>query len=186
MFWVPATAASVAGVSDVYKAGFVGSMTHLIAHGLIKITLFYCAGAVLCKTGKEYVGELRGFAKIMPVTFGCFLIGSMALMGVPPLPGFLSKWNLATAAAESGNVLAYIGAGVLLVSALLTAMYLFAVVFKAFFPAKSIPLTLPEESQEAGIQMCLPMVILCVAMLVLGLNAASFVYLFEQIAAGLL
>ena len=174
------------GASIMTQAGFAGSMTHLVAHGLIKIMLFYCAGAVLCKTGKEYVGELRGFAKIMPMTFVCFLIGSMALIGVPPLPGFLSKWNLAVAAAESGNAFAYVGIGVLLVSALLTAMYLFAVVFKAFFPSKNIPLSLPEEKQDAGICMKIPLFVLCIALFILGFNAVSFVSVLEKIAAGLL
>ena len=174
------------GASIMTQAGLVGSMTHLLVHGIVKITLFYCAGAVLCKTGKEYIQELRGYAKIMPATFGCFLLASCALVGVPPLPGFLSKWNLATAAVESQGILAYIGAGVLLISALLTAMYLFSVVFKAFFPSSAVPVELPEGKKEVGRYMKIPMLLLCTVIVLLGVCAVPLVSVLEKIAEGLL
>lgn len=79
-----------------------GSLSHLVIHGVIKITLFYCAGAILIKTGKEYVQDLRGYSRIMPATCSIFLLGSIALVGTPPLAGFVSKWNLLTAASATG------------------------------------------------------------------------------------
>ena len=56
----------------------------------------------------------------MPKTFGIFTVSSLALMGVPGLCGFISKFNLAKAAVESQNILGYVGIGALLVSAVLT------------------------------------------------------------------
>ena len=75
------------------------------------------------QTEKHYVHELDGMGRKMPLVFGIFTVSALALMGVPGLAGFISKWNLASAAVESGNVLAYFGIGCLLLSALLTAIY---------------------------------------------------------------
>ena len=84
------------------------------------------------KTGKQYVHEIDGFGRRMPVVFGIFTIASLGLMGVPGLAGFISKWNLATAAVMSDNVMAYVGIGALLISALLTAIYMLSIVIRAF------------------------------------------------------
>ena len=63
------------GAALMTPGGMVGSLSHLIFHGLMKIGLFYCAGAVLVQTGKEYVQDLRGMGRVMPFTFTCFTIG---------------------------------------------------------------------------------------------------------------
>ena len=73
------------GAALMTPGGMVGSLSHLIFHGLMKIGLFYCAGAVLVQTGKEYVQDLRGMGRVMPFTFTCFTIGSIAMVGIPPL-----------------------------------------------------------------------------------------------------
>ena len=69
-------------------------------------------------------------------------------MGVPGLAGFISKWNLATAAVMSDNVMAYVGIGALLISALLTAIYMLSIVIRAFFPDKEKQLNIPEEARD--------------------------------------
>ena len=160
----------VFGASLMTSAGLTGALTHMVVHGVVKITLFFCAGAVLYKTGQEYVHDLRGMGKRMPVTFACFTVASAALVGVPPLPGFLSKWNLASAALGTKNPLALAGVGVLLSSAVLTAFYLFLVVFKACFPSKNG--MLPETKRcEANAYMTVPLVLLCVMILLMGIFA---------------
>lgn len=90
------------GAALMTPDGMTGSLSHLVIHGVIKITLFYCAGAILIKTGKEYVQDLRGYSRIMPATCGIFLLGSIALVGTPPLAGFVSKWNLLTRRVRHG------------------------------------------------------------------------------------
>lgn len=171
----------VFGASLMTPEGLTGALTHMVVHGVVKITLFFCAGAVLYKTGQEYVHDLRGMGKRMPVTFSCFALASAALVGVPPLPGFLSKWNLAEAALGTKNPVAMIGVGILLVSAVLTALYLFLVVFKACFPSKSG--VQPEtKCCEANAYMIVPMVLLCVMVVLLGVFAQPLTEAFANIA----
>ena len=173
----------VFGASLMSPEGLTGALTHLVVHGVVKITLFFCAGAVLYKTGQEYIRDMRGMGKRMPVTFACFTLASAALVGVPPLPGFLSKWNLATAAFGEKNVLAYAGIAVLLVSAVLTAIYMFLVVFKVCFPAKAG--IQPETKRcEANAYMTVPLVLLCVMIVLLGAFAQPLTELFAFIAKG--
>ena len=108
------------GVTIMTPLGMTGALTHMVFHAFMKICSFFCAGAIMYRTEKHYIHELDGLGRRMPWVFGIFTISSLALMGVPGLAGFISKWNLAYAAVESGNTLAYFGIGCLLVSALLT------------------------------------------------------------------
>lgn len=171
------------GASLMTPAGLTGALTHMVVHGVVKITLFFCAGAVLYKTKKEYIQDLRGLGRQMPVTFACFTLAAAALTGVPPLPGFLSKWNLAEAALASGKPLETAGAAVLLISAVLTAVYLFSVVFKACFPSKSLPLP-PAERCEANAYMTVPLILLCVIMVLLGVFAEPLTEILTAVAEG--
>lgn len=110
------------GVTLMTPLGLVGALSHLVFHAVMKICSFFCAGAVIYKTGRNYVHELDGFGRKMPVVFVVFTVSGFALMGVPGLCGFISKWNLAKAAVASHNPLAYAGVAALLISALLTAI----------------------------------------------------------------
>ncbi|MEG1895488.1 MAG: proton-conducting transporter membrane subunit, partial [Oscillospiraceae bacterium] len=92
----------VFGVTLMSAEGLAGGLSHMLFHGLMKIVLFYVAGAILYTNHKEYVYELEGYAKKMPKSFFLFTICSLSLIGVPPFPGFLSKFALATAAAKKG------------------------------------------------------------------------------------
>ncbi len=173
----------VFGASLMTPAGLTGALTHMVVHGVVKITLFFCAGAVLYKTGQEYIQDLRGMGKRMPITFSCFTLASAALVGVPPLPGFLSKWNLAGAALDAKDVLGYVGIAVLLISAILTAIYLFLVVFKACFPSRAG--VQPETKRcEANGYMTVPLVLLCVLIVLLGVFAEPITDIFSTIARG--
>ena len=173
----------VFGTALMSPEGLTGALTHIVVHGVVKITLFFCAGAVLYKTGQEYIYDMRGMGKRMPVTFSCFVLSSAALVGVPPLPGFLSKWNLATGALAGKNVLAYGGIAVLLISAVLTAIYLFRVVFVACFPSKKT--VQPETKRcEANGYMTVPLVLLCVMIVLLGVFGQQLTEAFTTIAKG--
>ena len=108
---------------------------HMLAHAFIKITLFFGVGCILVTTEKEYLDEIGGLAGRLPVTFGCFTIASAALMGVPPLPGFFSKWIIGTAAGYDGGWLPIAGIAALMFSAFLTALYLMSILSRAYFPA---------------------------------------------------
>ena len=96
----------------------------------LKITLFFCAGAIFVATGKKYVSELRGLGRRMPLTMGAFLVGSLSVIGLPPLGGFVSKWYLALGALDRDALWVVI---VLLISSLLNVFYLLPVAVTAFF-----------------------------------------------------
>ena len=148
--------------------GLTAGLLHMIFHGLIKIALFFVAGAVMHQSGKTYVTELRGFAKAMPVSFGVFTVASLALIGVPPLCGFLSKYTICLAAVEEGSRSAYAGLAALLISAVFTSLYLLSIVIKACFPGEGFDPKSIADVKEANVYMTLPLVILAVLIVVLG------------------
>ncbi|MBQ7851060.1 MAG: proton-conducting membrane transporter [Clostridia bacterium] len=175
------------GAALMTEDGMVGSLSHLVIHGVIKITLFYCAGAILVRTGKEYVQDLRGFGKVMPLTCGAIVLGGVALMGVPPLAGFVSKWNLLTAAAGTGLVMGTVGVIALIVSAILTGVYLFTVILPMYGrPLNAESAALEGFNRDPGWQMKLPLLLLCAAIIALGLWSEPLVTFLRSVAAGLI
>jgi multicomponent Na+:H+ antiporter subunit D len=181
------------GVTMMTPAGLVGAMSHMIFHGVMKIASFFCAGAVICQSERHYVHELNGLGKRMPKVFAVFTISAFALMGVPGLCGFISKWNLAAAAVESGNALAYGGVACLLISALLTAIYMLSVVIRAYFlkekditPETEGSHKVPVESiTDPGWMMMVPLVLFCIAMVVFGLHPQPLIDFFWRVAGGM-
>lgn len=136
------------------------------------------------QTDKHYVHELDGMGKKMPWVFGAFTVSALALMGVPGLAGFISKWNLASAAVESGNVLAYFGIGCLLLSALLTAIYMLTIVVRAFFPAAGFDYGKLEGIKDPNWKMIVPLTVFVVMIVVFGLYSGPVVNFFEDVANG--
>ena len=145
------------------------SFLHLIVHSVVKIMAFFTAGAVLHYAHREYVPQLEGLGRYMPVTFACFTAAACALTGIPPFNGFVSKWYIARAAVDIGGWLPLVGFAALLVSALLTAVYMFQVVLKAWFPRTAAPAIPKGSAHEAGWMMTVPTAILAAACLLMGL-----------------
>jgi len=172
------------GAMLLTPAGLKGGLLHMVFHALMKITLFSCVGAVMVKTGRSYVQELRGMGKRMPFIMGVFLFAGVALCGIPPFIGFQSKWALAAAAVADGTWLGVAAVAVLLISAVLTAVYMLVPAFSAFF----MPLDengLEDRSYDPGWQMKLPLLILCVLMLVLAVASAPLTGFIGRVAQGL-
>ncbi len=173
------------GVTIMTPLGLVGALTHLIFHAVIKICSFFCAGAIIHQTEKQYVHELNGMGYKMPFVFGIFTVSSLALMGVPGLAGFISKWNLAFAAVESGNPVAYFGIACLLVSALLTAIYRLTIVVRAFFPGKDFDDSSIKEFKDPNWKMLLPLFVFVFFIFAFGLYSQPLTDFFRDVAAGL-
>jgi len=163
--------------------GLVGALAHFVFHGFMKITAFLCAGAFMHQTGKKYVYEMDGMGRTMKITFGCFAVSGFGLMGVPGFAGFISKWNLTEAAVESGNWLAYAGVACLLLSALLTAIYMLNVVSRAFFPSRR-EMAL-ETASDPSWQMCLPLLVCAACTVLLGFGAEPLISFFRAVAWGI-
>lgn len=164
--------------------GMAGALCHMVFHAFMKICSFFCAGAVMHQTGKSYVHELDGMGRKMPWVFGIFTVSALALMGVPGLAGFISKWNLAYAAVESDNVLAYFGIGCLLVSALLTAIYMLTIVVRAFFPPEGFEGRKLEGVKDPNWKMLVPLMVFAVMIVTLGVFSAPAVRFFGEVAGG--
>jgi NADH-quinone oxidoreductase subunit L len=119
----------IMGVSiGAYAAG----LFHLMTHAFFKALLFMAAGSLIAAmAGNQSLERMGGFRRAMPFTYGCFLIGGLALSGVPPFSGFFSKDEILLVTAERGGwhwalyVVGYLGAG-------LTALYTFRLIFRAF------------------------------------------------------
>jgi multicomponent Na+:H+ antiporter subunit D len=158
------------GVFTMNEAGLLGALLHAAYHSIIKDGLFLCAGTIIFWTHKEYVSQMKGLGRKMPVTFGCLTIFSLGLVGIPPFAGFLSKWYLASGSLSSGlPVLNWLAPAVLLLSALLTAGYLFPICIHGFFPAEGEP---EAEGKEGSVLMLGPILILAAATVLLGVFAS--------------
>lgn len=164
-------------------AGLAGGLMHMLFHGVMKIALFFVAGAVACQSGRYYVTELRGFAKQMPLTFFSFAIASLALTGVVPFCGFVSKWYLAEAAVSEGSKLAYTGLGAILIAAVFTAVYLFTIALRAYFPSRDYDKDAIKNVRDPGAYMLLPLFLLAASMFFLGIFSSPLAVILSQVAS---
>ena len=140
----------------------IGAIFHIAAHGFMKITLFFCAGSIYTKTHKEYIDDLAGLGRKMPVTFGAFTLGALGLAGMPLFAGFLSKWNLGLGALEADHSI-YVG--VLVLSGLLNFAYFFPIVYTGFFGTSDAPF----RFEEASVLLWLPLAMTAVISILLGI-----------------
>ncbi len=120
----------VLGAMLATNIGALGSTLHIVMHAFGKITLFFCAGAIIVFAHKTEISDMHGLGRKMPVTFFCFFIAALSIIGLPPLGGTWSKWYLALAAAETDQL---IFIAVLMISSLLNIAYLMPVVLYGFF-----------------------------------------------------
>ena len=171
------------GATIMTPLGLVGALSHFVFHGVMKMGSFLCAGAFMHQTGKTHIYHMDGLGKRMKVVFGCFTVSALGLMGVPGLAGFVSKWNLTAAAVDSGNPLAYGGIACLLISALLTAIYMMNVSVRAFFP-KTEQIN-PVDAGDPDWRMCLPLLLCAAGVVALGLFSQPLVDFFRAVALGL-
>lgn len=172
------------GVVTMSPAGLAAALVHMVVHAVMKISGFFCAGAITHQTGRTLVFELDGLGKKLPLTFTALLIAGMSLTGIPLTGGFISKWQLANALLESGNVLGYAGVIVLLYSALMTAIYMFTIVIRAWFPEKPVDTAQLEGLRDPSWQMKLPLIVFSCVIIAIGCCAQPLLNLAQMIAAG--
>lgn len=158
------------GLSCLTADGATGGLLHSVFHAIIKSGLFMIAGAIIFETGATNVDELKGIGKKMPWTILCWTILSLALIGIPPTGGFVSKWFLGTGAlsAELG-ALSYLAPAILLISALLTAGYLLPISLNGFLPGHGYQLAKHGGKCEPSWQMLIPILLVTLAALLLGI-----------------
>lgn len=119
------------GVLLASESGIIGSALHIAMHAFGKITLFFCAGAILVAVHKSEISQMRGLGRQMPFTMAAFFIGSLSIIGLPPTGGMWSKWYLMLGALEADMLVLMV---VLMISSLLNIAYLLSIPVRAFFP----------------------------------------------------
>ncbi len=137
----------VLGAMLVNASALLGGGLHIAAHALGKITLFFCAGAIMVATHKRKVSQLNGIGQRMPWTLAAFTLASLSIIGLPPTGGAWSKWHLMVGAVQADQMPFVI---VLMLSSLLSAGYLFPVVARAFFRQPDEPRADSAQATETG------------------------------------
>jgi len=151
----------ILGIGTALPAGIVGGLFHMINNALYKSGLFLTAGSVEKQAGTTDLGKLGGLARLMPITFACFLITALAISGVWPFNGFFSKELVYDAAIERGMIF-YLAA---LVGSFFTAAS-FLKLGHAAFLGKLSPEN--EKAKEAAGAMLIPMIIISVVCIIFG------------------
>ncbi|MGI6604425.1 MAG: monovalent cation/H+ antiporter subunit D family protein [Firmicutes bacterium] len=113
-----------------------GAILHILNHALMKSCLFLAAGAIIYRTGRHRVSELDNIGRAMPCTLLAFSVAALAMVGIPPLVGFISKWYLGLGAVASGHPICLT---FLLISSFLNALYYLPIVTRAFFNRAACP-----------------------------------------------
>ncbi|QLK26684.1 cation:proton antiporter [Natrinema zhouii] len=125
----------VLGLSMLHPYAMVGALFHIPAHAFAKLTLFFCAGAIHVETHTDYISEMAGIGKRMPLTMTAFTVGAAGMAGLPPVAGFVSKFYILIGAGYMGGEY-WLFAGALLLSAVLNVAYFWPVVYTAFFESE--------------------------------------------------
>ena len=155
-------------------SAITGGIFHIAAHGFMKITLFFAAGAIYVKTHKENISELDGIGRMMPVTLGAFAVGAMGIAGTPPIVGFISKWYLCLGSLEAKEILFLF---VLLGSALLDIGYFAPIIYRSFF--KRSQEQTGSSVSEASLFMLIPIIACAAISILLGIAPDAFVHFFK-------
>ncbi|ELZ16047.1 monovalent cation/H+ antiporter subunit D [Haloterrigena salina JCM 13891] len=125
----------VLGLSMLHPYAMVGALFHIPAHAFAKLTLFFCAGAIHVETHTDYISDMAGIGKRMPLTLSAFTIGALGMAGLPPIAGFVSKFYMLIGSGYMGGEY-WIFAGTLLLSGVLNIAYFWPVVYTAFFESE--------------------------------------------------
>jgi multicomponent Na+:H+ antiporter subunit D len=160
------------GVAIAGPIATIGGIVHLVHQGLMKITLFFCAGNLAETLGVHKISEMNGAGRRMPWTMAAFTVGAFGMIGAPPIAGFISKWYLGQGALETGQGWVIL---VLAGSSLLNAAYFLPIVHRAWF--REPPAEWPDEHdfgrRETAWALLLPPMVTALLALGAGLLAST-------------
>jgi multicomponent Na+:H+ antiporter subunit D len=169
----------ILGLTFVNLSGLTGGIVHLFNHALMKGGLFLVAACVFNRIGSTAIDALRGLGRQMPLTMAAFVVGGLAMIGVPGTAGFVSKWYLVLGAIDKGW---YAVAFLVVLSSLLSVVYVWRVIEVAYFAEA------PERTsrRDAPLRMLIPTWILVGGTVYFGLFTDLSVGVAHQVAAQLL
>ena len=159
------------GVAIAGPIASLGGLVHLVHQGLMKITLFFCAGNLSETLGVRKVSQMGGVGRRMPWTMAAFTIAAFGMIGLPPLAGFISKWYLGLGAALVGDTWVL---WVLVASGVLNAAYFLPVLYIAWFA--NAPAQWPQEKRRGRAEtswLLVPPLVTAALTVVVGLFAAA-------------
>lgn len=151
------------GISFLNTTGLSAGLVHLLNHAVMKSTCFLALGCVMYRMGSVRLSDLHGVGKVMPWTMGAFVIGGLSLIGVPLTVGFISKWQLISAAFQADLMPV---AFLILLSSLLAVVYIWRVVEVAYFRTP----TRHSGFKEAPLSMLVPLWIMAGASIYFGID----------------
>ena len=177
------------GITLFTVVGTTGGVVHLVHQGLMKITLFFCAGLFTEALGVTKISQMSGLGRKMPLTSLAFTVGAFGMIGLPPTAGFISKWTLGTGALESAHPWVLL---VLVASAVLNALYFLPVVYRMWFheptPSQDAPPAVAIINRvKEPLPLLVPALTTAVVAVVVGLLASvpfAPLWIAEQIAEG--
>jgi multicomponent Na+:H+ antiporter subunit D len=155
----------VLGTCLLGPSAVIGGLAHFVHQGLMKITLFFCAGALAERRNVHEVGDLNGIGRAMPWTATAFSVGALGMIGVPPIAGFISKWYLGVGGIQAGQTWVVL---VIAGSSLLNAIYFLPLIYRAWFmpsPAEHVP------GSEGPLWLIAPAVVTAFASVAVGVFA---------------
>ncbi len=162
----------ILGIAIAGPIATMGGLVHLVHQGVMKITLFFCAGNLAETLGIHKISEMNGVGQRMPWTMSAFTIGAFGMIGLPPLAGFVSKWYLGLGALDAGQEWVIL---VLMGSSVLNAAYFLPILHAAWFKTPSGDW--PEERSYGKVEtawtLLLPPVFTALLTLAIGLLASA-------------
>ena len=160
------------GVAVAGPVAAIGGVVHLVHQGVMKITLFFCAGNLAETLGIHKISEMNGVGRRMPWTMAAFTVGAFGMIGAPPIAGFISKWYLGMGAMEAGQGwVIFVLAG----SSLLNAAYFLPILHAAWFrePPEAWPHEHDFGRKETAWALLLPPLVTAALALGMGLLASA-------------
>lgn len=162
----------VLGVAIAGPIATIGGIVHLVHQGLMKITLFFCAGNLAETLGIHKIDEMNGVGQRMPWTMAAFTLAALGMIGIPPMAGFISKWYLGLGSLNAGQPWVIL---LLIVSTLLNAAYFLPILYRIWF--QPAPPAWPHEHSlprfETSLALLFPPLITATLALLAGLLAGA-------------
>ena len=162
----------ILGIAIFGPMAMIGGVVHIVHQGLMKITLFFCAGNFAETLGAHKITELNGIGRRMPWTMTAFTIGALGLIGLPPFAGFITKWFLGSGALYAGEDWVVI---ILIVSSLLNAAYFLPIIYRGWFREHEDPWPFEHHvgPLETNWMLLTPPLITAILVIVSGLLALA-------------
>ena len=167
-------------MSILNEQALIGTIFHIFSHAFMKSTLFLAAGAIILKTGKRNIKDLGGMGRQMPYTMFAFTLAALAMIGIPPFNGFLSKWTMSLGAMDAGQPFYVV---ILLISSLLNGIYYLPIIISAYFGSEPGHEHDVVKINEASYKMLIPIAILAVSCLLFGLLPTNLPFDLSRVAA---